>query len=79
MATIDLESVVTVRAFKPGDVVILIPERPFSMDVFERISLHLGKISTDTGLKFVLLPEFMRVASREESIQRVPNPQPAVT
>jgi hypothetical protein len=60
-----LGAVSILRAFAPGDVVIIESDRHYSTDENERIMTYFGKVSEATGIRFVLLVQGMRVAGRE--------------
>lgn len=72
---VDFEFAIIVRAFQPGDVVILIPERRLTSEDVQRGESYLKDVETRTGVKFVLLPEPMRIAGREERVQEMRNVQ----
>lgn len=54
------------RAFKPGDVIVLETERNYSNEQLERLRTRLAEFIDMTGVKIVLLDPGMHVVTREE-------------
>lgn len=60
-----------VRAWQPGDIVLLQAKRAMNSDQIRQMSLQIEKIAKDVGIKFILLPENVEVVMRvEEQLQQ---------
>jgi hypothetical protein len=62
---ITVEVAVVCRAFNPGDVVILIPNRRLTMEESKRTGADMKLVTQETGIKFVLLPDNWSLGTRE--------------
>jgi rRNA-processing protein FCF1 len=54
------------RAFKPGDVIVLETDRTYSRDQLITTRQRLKELIDDTGVKVILLDAGMRVVARDE-------------
>jgi hypothetical protein len=55
-----------IRAFRPGDVIVLRFTRPMPVEAYDRMVKLAQKFTEETGVKFVLLDESIEVVGREE-------------
>lgn len=54
------------RAFKPGDVIVIETDRNYSNEQLARARERLREFIDETGVKIILLDSGMRVVTREE-------------
>lgn len=54
------------RAFKPGDVLVLETDRMYTLEQRNAMREQLKTITDDAGVKIILLDAGMKVAAREE-------------
>ena len=68
-----------IRAFQPGDTVFVELDRPATMQQMENVRRDMREIIKASGINIIVLDYGMRIAGREELLQRDGAPLPPTT